>query len=124
MTCMIQPAVYDTVELLDEHHTADYILPAGTRGTVIYQYTDQLYGVEFTSSSSRKPFEVVLYTQQLAVIWQASRSQEVPLRAQLDQIIDHLPEPAQAQLLKAARKLNARLLATMFEEGKQAVPTG
>jgi hypothetical protein len=117
---MIKPAVYDTVELLQEQHTTDYILPAGTRGTVIHQYADQIYGVEFTSSSHRTPFEVVLLAQQLTVIWQASSRQYVPLSKQLAQIIDYLPEPEQAELLAVARSLNARLLESLLE-GHDAV---
>lgn len=119
---MIKPAVYDTVELLHEQHTDDYILPAGTHGTVIHQYADQIYGVEFINSGSRIPFEVVLMAQQLTVIWQASSRQQVPLSEQLAQVIDHLPEPEQAELLAVARTLNARLLQAILKV-HDAVPT-
>jgi hypothetical protein len=122
---MLKPAVFDTVELLHEKQTDDHILPAGTRGTVIHQYADQIYGVEFINSSSRTPFEVVLLAQQMTVIWQASSRQHVPLREQLAQVIDYLPEPEQAELLEVARALNARMLEALLEvyDVSDAVPT-
>lgn len=118
----IRPAIYDIVELLYEYHLPDDRLPIGTRGTIVYQYTDQIYAVEFAHPKGHRTATVPLAEQQFLVIEKRTTGESVSAAQRIAQIVQRLPEEAQHRLLEIARSINAEYLTSILMETDTDAP--
>lgn len=103
---MIQPALHDVIERL--FPDAEVGLPAGAQGTVIHEYDDGAFEVEFSDNEGRTLASQPLKRADFIVTWQAAAGQEVSLPEQVAQIVELLPEPVGAEVLDFARFLSWR----------------
>jgi hypothetical protein len=103
---MIEPRLYDVVELLYPLEKAS--LPAGAQGTLVHQHTKDVFEVEFVDESGESVALCPLARDHFIVIWQAEREQEVPLAEQVAQVVALLPQQAGTEVLDLARFLSLR----------------
>jgi hypothetical protein len=103
---MIRPALHDVVERLYSDSEAG--LPAGSLGTVIQEYSDGAFEVEFSDDDGRTLTTQALQRNEFIVVWRSGTEQEVPLSDQVAQIVELLPEGAGAEVLDFARYLSWR----------------
>ena len=100
---MIQPELLDVVELLVD--LPDVQLQAGDKGTIVEEYDDLAYEVEFSNSQGETLALLALEPEQFVVIWQNATKTWVPLTDRIAAVLQKLPEDRQQQVLNFARSL-------------------
>ena len=103
---MMEPALFDIVELLID--LPEHGLRAGARGTIVHQYVDEAYEVEFVSESGETIALCTLSPRQFIVVWRAETQQWVPVEELVTQVVARLPEETGSEVLDFARFLLAR----------------
>ncbi len=103
---MIRPALYDSIELLVD--LSEQNLRAGMQGSIVHQYDEQRFEVEFANQKGETLLLCPLSLAQFIVIWQAESEQPVSVINQVAQIVARLPQDPQKQLLEFARFLSLR----------------
>ena len=101
---MITPSLYDTIELLID--LPEQNLWAGKQGAIVHQYDEQMFEVEFANDQGETIALCALSPEQFIVVWQAETEQPVAIVDQVAQIVSHLPQAPQKQLLDFARFLS------------------
>jgi hypothetical protein len=96
-TNMIKPALFDVIELLQPlvHPLPEQNLPAGSQGTILDQYNDHTFEVEFSDDLGRTIALAALSREQFIVVWQAENKQVLPLADQVAQLVELLPASRQ-----------------------------
>ncbi len=100
---MIQPELLDVVELLVDR--PDVQLQAGDQGTIVEEYEDRAYEVEFSNSQGETLALLALEPEQFVVVWQNTTKAWVPLTERITAVLQKLPEDRQQQVLNFARSL-------------------
>ncbi|MCA9941038.1 MAG: DUF4926 domain-containing protein [Anaerolineales bacterium] len=103
---MIKPAQYDVVEMLQPVLGAN--LPAGSQGTIVHQYDEEEFEIEFVDEWGETVTLVRLNRQHFLVIWRAEGEESVSVADQVAQLVDRLPENAGTQILNFAHYLSWR----------------
>lgn len=103
---MIEPKLFDTVELLADLPEDD--LRAGARGAIVHQHTDDVFEVEFMNEDGETLALRALPLRQFIVVWQAESRRWVPVAEQVAQIMARLPEDVRTEVLDFARFLSLR----------------
>ena len=101
---MIQPELLDVVELLVD--LPDVRLQAGDQGTIVEEYEDCAYEVEFSNSQGETLALLALKPEQFVVVWQNTTKTWVPLTDRITAVLQKLPEDRQQQVLNFARSLH------------------
>jgi hypothetical protein len=101
---MIQPELLDVVELLVD--LPDVQLQAGDQGTIVEEYDDRAYEVEFSNSQGETLALLALEPEQFVVVWQNATRAWVPLTERITAVLQKLPEDRQQQVLNFARSLH------------------
>ena len=101
---MIQPELLDVVELLVD--LPDVQLQAGDQGTIVEEYEDRAYEVEFSNSQGEALALLALEPEQFVVVWQNTTKTWVPLTDRITAVLQKLPEDRQQQVLNFARSLH------------------
>jgi hypothetical protein len=101
---MIQPELLDVVELLVD--LPDVRLQAGDQGTIVEEYEDRAYEVEFSNSQGETLTLLALEPEQFVVVWQNTTKTWVPLTDRITAVLQKLPEDRQQQVLNFARSLH------------------
>jgi hypothetical protein len=100
---MIQPELLDVVELLVDLPNVQ--LQAGDQGTIVEEYDDRAYEVEFSNSQGETLALLSLEPEQFVVVWQNATRARVPLTEGITAVLQKLPEDRQQQVLNFARSL-------------------
>lgn len=100
---MIKPMLFDVVELIQP--LPEENLPTGLQGTIVEQYNDHAFLVEFSNDQGETTALLTLFREQFIVVWQAKTGQELPLAAKVAQLIERLPPQAAIEVLDFARYL-------------------
>ena len=103
---MIKPELYDVVEIITE--LPEYNLHAGTRGTVVLQYSDEDFEIEFEDEEGNSLAICTLPLHQFIVVWQANGEHAVSITDQIAQIVSRLPNEVGSEVLDFARFLSMR----------------
>jgi hypothetical protein len=102
----MQPALFDTVELLLD--LPAYNLRSGSLGAIVHAYDDGAYEVEFTDAEGKTTALCALSAEQFIVVWQAKTQRWLPMAEQVEALVSHLPEEAGREVLDFARFLYER----------------
>ena len=103
---MIKPKLFDVIEILYPIEKGD--LPAGAQGTLVHQYAEDNFEVEFINEQGETIALCTLNRSQFVVIWQAETEQDVLLAEQVAQVVALLPNQAGNEVLDFARFLSLR----------------
>lgn len=101
---MIQPELLDVVELLADHPGVQ--LQAGDQGTIVEEYDDCAYEVEFSNSQGETIALLALKPEQVVVVWQNATKAWIPLTDRIAAVLQELPQDRQQQVLNFARSLH------------------
>lgn len=101
---MIQPELLDVVELLVD--LPEVKLQAGDQGTIVEEYDDCAYEVEFSNSQGETLALLALEPEQFVVVWQNTTKTWVPLTDRIAAVLQKLPEDRQQQVLNFACSLH------------------
>lgn len=100
---MTKPELFDVIELLVD--LSEYNLRAGNQGAIVECYNDAQYEVEFTDSDGETLALSTLSSEQFIVVWKANKKNWLSVSEQVADIIVHLPEERQREVLNFARSL-------------------
>jgi hypothetical protein len=100
---MTKPELFDVIELLVD--LPEYNLSAGNQGAIVECYNDTQYEVEFTNSDGETLALSTLSSEQFIVVWKANKKNWLSVSEQVADIIVHLPEERQREVLNFARSL-------------------
>ncbi|NHZ72208.1 MAG: DUF4926 domain-containing protein [Aquificales bacterium] len=103
---MIKPEIYDVIEV--HSPIPENELLAGMQGTLVHQYDDDVFEVEFINSRGETIALCTLSRDQFIVVWQAANYEAVPLAEQVAQYVILLPQQAGTEVLDFARFLSYR----------------
>lgn len=103
---MIKPEIYDVIELHSPIPENDLL--AGMQGTLVHQYDDNMFEVEFINDHGETTALCTLSRERFIVIWQAANEGNVPLAEQVAQYVTLLPQQAGTEVLDFARFLSYR----------------
>jgi hypothetical protein len=103
---MIQPELFDVVELLV--NLPDRNLQAGAQGSIVEQYSDQQYEVEFTNPDGETLALVTLPIQHFVVVWRSASKTWVPVTEKIEALISVLPEETRLEVFDFARFVYSR----------------
>lgn len=103
---MNKPGLFDVVELLID--LPEETLRAGARGAIVQCYADATYEVEFTNMDGETLAQLPLTPQQFIVVWHAETRTWAPVAEQLVEVLAHMPQEAERQVLDFARFLRAK----------------
>jgi hypothetical protein len=103
---MIEPELFDLVELLID--LPEYNLRSGVRGAIVDCYSDQKYEVEFTNEEGETIALCTLLSEQFVVLWKAQAKSWLSVSEQLAEVVNHLSEERQQEVLEFARSLYQR----------------
>ncbi|MBU0512423.1 MAG: DUF4926 domain-containing protein [Chloroflexi bacterium] len=103
---MSDPELFDVIELLTD--VPEQNLRAGTQGTIVHQYSDEIFEIEFTNTEGETLALCALPFRQFIVVWQSEYQRWVPVVEQLVQIVARLPEKAGTEVLDFARFISVR----------------
>lgn len=101
---MTKPQLLDVIELLAD--LPDAALQAGDLGTIIEEYDDSAYEIEFADSDGETLALQALRPDQFVVVWQNSTKTWVSLTERISAMLQTLPEERQQQVLNFARSLH------------------
>jgi hypothetical protein len=103
---MIKAEIFDVIELHSPIPEKD-LLP-GMQGTLVHQYDDNVFEVEFTNTDGETIALCALSREQFIVVWQSASEADVPLAEQVAQYVTLLPQQAGTEVLDFARFLSFR----------------
>jgi hypothetical protein len=101
----MQPALFDTVELLVD--LPAHNLRSGSLGAIVHAYDGGTYEVEFINSEGETMALCPLSAEQF-VVWQAKTQRWLPLAEHIAALVSHLPEASGREVLDFARFLYER----------------
>ncbi|PZV24321.1 MAG: DUF4926 domain-containing protein [Snowella sp.] len=100
---MIQPELYDVVELLIDLPKVG--LKSGQLGTILEKHNEKTYEVEFANVEGETLEFLALTSEQFIVVWKSGTSQSVPVTERILAMMEILPEDKQGQVLDFTRSL-------------------
>jgi hypothetical protein len=100
---MIKPELFDLVELLVD--LPEHNLIMGEQGTIVEDYNDGCYEIEFSNDLGEIIALCSLPMQQFIVIWKAQNKTWLSLTEKLTALIDKLPKEKQQKVLDFTRSL-------------------
>lgn len=100
---MIKPELFDLVELLVD--LPEHNLMMGEQGTIVEDYNDGCYEIEFSNDLGETIALCSLPMQQFIVIWKAQNKTWLSLTEKLTALIDKLPKEKQEKILDFTRFL-------------------
>lgn len=103
---MIQPQLYDTVELLID--MPEHSLRAGAKGAIVHSHTDNLYEVEFATDKGETIALLALPDSAFIIVWRAETEAWVTVVDQVAQIVARLPADSRAEVRDFARFLTIK----------------
>jgi Domain of unknown function (DUF4926) len=106
---MQPPDLLDVIELLV--NLLEHGFQVGAQGTIVEQYDDQSYEVEFTNGSGETIALVVLQSQQFVVAWRSAIKTWVPVADRFEALVATLPEETLLEVFDFARFVYSRRLA-------------
>lgn len=101
---MIKPELFDVVELLVD--LPDLGINVGELGTIVEEYDDRAYEVEFSNSEGETTALLALTTDKFIVVWKNETQDWVSLRDRIAAMLENLPEDRQKQVLNFTRSLH------------------
>lgn len=102
----MQPALFDTVELLVD--LPAHNLRSGSLGAIVHVYDNGIYEVEFSNAEGETMVLCPLSAEQFIVVWQAKTRRWLPIAEHVAALVSHLPESAGREVLDFARFLYER----------------
>lgn len=102
----MQPALFDTVELLVD--LPAHNLRSGSLGAIVHAYDGGTYEVEFINAEGETMALCPLSAEQFIVVWQAKTRRWLPIAEHVAALVSHLPEAAGREVLDFARFLYER----------------
>ncbi len=103
---MIEPELFDVVELLID--LPEYNLRSGVRGAIVDCYSDEKYEVEFSNEEGETLALCTLFSEQFVIVWKAQTKSWLSVSEQLAEVVNHLSEERQQEVLEFARSLHQR----------------
>jgi hypothetical protein len=103
---MIQPQLFDTIELLVDLPAEQ--LRSGAFGSIVEDYGDNTYEVEFVNEAGETLALCTLPSAHFLVIWQQATGQRVPMTELMLQLTSRLGEADQQQVIEFAHFLHTR----------------
>lgn len=103
---MTKPELFDVIELLVD--LPAYNLHAGVQGAIVECYNDDKYEAEFTNPDGETIALSTLSSQQFMVVWKAKTRSWLSVSEQVADVITHLSEERQREVLDFARFLAQR----------------
>ncbi len=103
---MIEPELFDVVELLID--LPEYNLRSGVQGAIVDCYSDEKYEVEFSNEEGETLALCTLLSEQFVVVWKAQTKSWLSVSEQLAEVVNHLSEERQQEVLEFARSLHQR----------------
>jgi hypothetical protein len=103
------PELFDVVELLVNLPEAG--LQLGAQGSIVEQYPDRSYEVEFTNGTGETIALVTLMAAQFVVVWRSGSKTSVPVVERFEALMATLPEEALQAVFDFARFIQSRRLA-------------
>jgi len=100
------PELFDVIEIIVDLPSEN--LRAGMRGTIIEDFSDGAYLVEFANEHGETLEMPALKTTQFIVVWRNATLKPVPLAEQAAALVAHLPDATAHQVLDFARFLAVR----------------
>ena len=100
---MSEPELFDVVELLVD--LSDSEVKVGELGTIVEEYGNCAYEVEFANSEGETIEMRALNADQFIVVWKSASKAWVPLADRLLEMMHKLPEERQEKVLSFARSL-------------------
>lgn len=100
---MINPELFDLVELLVD--LPEHNLTRGEQGTIVEDYNDGYYEIEFSNNEGETIALCPLSKQQFMVIWKAKSKTWLSLTEKLKVLVDNLPNEKQQKILDFTRSL-------------------
>ena len=100
---MIKPELFDLVELLVD--LSEHNLTRGEQGTIVEDYNDGYYEIEFSNNEGETIALCPLSKQQFMVIWKAKSKTWLSLTEKLKVLVDNLPNEKQQKILDFTRSL-------------------
>lgn len=102
----MQPALFDTVELLVD--LPAHNLRSGSLGAIVHAYDNGIYEVEFINAEGETIALCPLSAEQFIVVWQAKTRRWLPVAEHVAALVSHMPEEAGREVLDFARFLYER----------------
>jgi Domain of unknown function (DUF4926) len=102
----MQPALFDTVELLVD--LPAHNLRSGSLGAIVHAYEGGTYEVEFINAEGETTALCPLSAEQFIVVWQAKTQRWLPVAEHVAALVSLLPEEAGREVLDFARFLYER----------------
>jgi len=100
---MIQPELYDIVELLVD--LPQIGLKSGQLGTILEKHNEKAYEVEFANAEGETLEFLALTSEQFIVVWKSQTAQWIPVTERILAIMETLSEDKQGQVLDFTRSL-------------------
>lgn len=100
---MIKPELFDLVELLVD--LPEHNLIMGEQGTIVEDYNDGCYEIEFSNDRGETIALCPLQIQQFIILWKANSKTWLSLTEKLTALIDKLPKEKQQKVLDFTRSL-------------------
>jgi len=103
---MIEPEVFDVVELLID--LPEYNLRSGVRGAIVACYSDEKHEVELSNEEGETIGLCTVLPEQFVVVWKSQTKSWLSVSEQLAEVVNHLSEERQQEVLEFARSLYQR----------------
>ncbi|MEA5620878.1 DUF4926 domain-containing protein [Cronbergia sp. UHCC 0137] len=100
---MSKPKLFDVVELLID--LPELEIQAGELGTIVEEYDDRAYEVEFVNSEGEALAILALMPENFIVVWKSETQSWVSLADRVSAMLQALPEDRQKQVLNFTRSL-------------------
>lgn len=100
------PELFDIVEVILDVPNEN--IRAGMQGTIIEDFSDGAYLIEFANEHGETLELPALKATQFIVVWRNATHEPVPLAEQAAALVAHLPEASAHQVLDFARFLAVR----------------
>lgn len=100
------PELFDIVEVILDVPNEN--IRAGMQGTIIEDFSDGAYLIEFANEHGETLELPALKATQFIVVWRNATHEPVPLAEQAAALVAHLPEASAHQVLDFARFLSVR----------------
>lgn len=102
----MQPALFDTVELLVD--LPAHNLRLGSLGSIVHAYDERNNEVEFINEEGETTALCPLSTEQFIVVWEAKTQRWLPIAELVAGLVSRLPEAAGREILDFVRFLYER----------------
>ena len=94
---MNKPELFDIIELLV--NLPQYNLKIGEQGTIVEDYSDGYYEIEFSNDEGETIVLCPLSKEQFIVIWKAQTKTWLSITEKLTALISNLPQERQEEVL-------------------------